>query len=85
VIKKIGPQWEEAGTLLGIDSAELEIINVKKRGNPEDCCRSVMEKWFNSGGSGHYKLNWDGMLELLEDLALSATAEKLGKILSSSS
>ena len=69
------------GTLLGVE--HFDAIDAEKRGNAKDCCYSIIEKWFDKG-SQRYPSNWDGMLELLDDLKLSGIAEELKEMLSNS-
>ena len=76
MIRSIKYKWHEMGRLLGRGD-ELEAISMKHQKDPESCCIDLLQKWLNGGCSSEYPVNWDGLLELLNDLDFNNLAEEL--------
>ena len=76
VREKISPRWEEAGDLLGLTSECLKGIDIHRRGDVGMSCRDVLVYWLHENLSG-YPATWEGVVQLLEDMDLSAAAQQL--------
>ena len=74
--EKISPRWEEAGDLLGLTVERLKGIDMHRRGNVGMCCRDVLVDWLHEN-QGDYPTTWEGMVQVLEDMDLSAAALQL--------
>ena len=74
--EKISPRWEEAGDLLGLTTERLKGIEVHRRGDVGMCCRDVLVDWLREN-QGDYPATWEGVVQLLQDMDLSAAAQLL--------
>ena len=74
--EKISPRWEEAGDLLGLTTERLKLIDMHRRGDVGMCCRDVLVDWLHEN-QGSYSATWEGVVQLLEDMNLSAAAQQL--------
>ena len=75
-------KWERIGSILGFEGSDLERLDKKRRGDPEDCCRDIFCEWLEKGKiESHYSMDWNGVLELLEDCQYSALVEELQEAL----
>ena len=78
--EKISPRWEEAGDLLGLTVERLKGIDMHRRGDVGMCCRDVLVDWLHEN-QGDYPATWEGVVQVLEDMDLSAAALQLKKAL----
>ena len=74
--EKISPRWEEAGDLLGLTIERLQGIRIQRLGDVGMCCRDILVDWLHEN-QGDYPVTWEGMVQLLEDMELSAAAQQL--------
>ena len=67
IIKRLAAYWCKLGSLLDFDEcgAQLDIIEVKHRGDPEGCCRAMFQYWMK--GNGVRPCSWRTLIELLKD------------------
>ena len=72
----ISPKWIEAGDLLGLSSERLKGIDLQRRGDVGMCIRDVLVDWLHENKSS-YPTTWEGVVQLLEDIELSAIAQQL--------
>ena len=73
---KIGHKWITAGDLLGLSSERLTAIDLQRRGDVGMCIRDVLVDWLHQN-KGSYPTTWEGVVQLLEDMELSALAQQL--------
>jgi len=81
LIKEMASKWKDAGYQLDLSLGEIKKIEKDQQGDCYECCSSVMQTWLERG-SKEYPMNWDGVLELLEDLELLNLVKKLQEMLS---
>ena len=74
--EKISPRWEEVGDLLGLTTERLKGIHMQRLGDVGMCCRDVLVDWLHENQGG-YPATWEGVVQLLEDMDLSAAAQQL--------
>ena len=72
--------WEKAGDLLGLTIECLKGIDMHRRGDVDMCCRDVLVDWLHENQCG-YPATWVGVVQLLEDMELSAAAQQLKQAL----
>lgn len=60
-------RWRSIGTLLGLSSEALNIIENDKRGKTVDCCNSMLEKWLDIDTTA----SWEKLLAAIESPAAS--------------
>ena len=73
---QLSTKWRDVGDLLGLTS-RLKGIEEQRHCDARLCCRDILLDWLQMDDGSSYPVNWDGMLSLLEDMELSATAKKL--------
>ena len=79
ILEDVCTEWRNIGTLIGLTSGRLNIIEEDRRSKPEDCCREVFDDWLKQGDQGSYPTTWDSMCTLLEDLNFIKTAKEIGE------
>ena len=65
-----------AGDLLGLTTERLQVIRMQRPGDVGMCCRDVLVDWLHDNQGG-YPPTWEGVVQLLEDMDLSAAAQLL--------
>ena len=65
-----------AGDLLGLTTERLQVIRMQIPGDVGMCCRDVLVDWLRDNQGG-YPTTWEGVVQLLEDMDLSAAAQLL--------
>lgn len=76
IIERVGERWRELGIFLGISEHSLCGIESQKLRNQTDCCRTVFQRWLDSG-SEKYPVTWSGLINAFEDVGLSILAKDL--------
>ena len=71
IIKAASHKWREITHLLAPRDANLvNKLAEKYRDNHEECLRAVLVEYFLNNTPTDYDNDWDGLLELLEDVGL---------------
>lgn len=86
LVNRVSSQWREKfGTLLNIDSDQLEAWNNEFMGNAMKCWHQVMDHWLagRCACSPEHSATWGGLLTLLEDAEFFQVARDLENALSS--
>ena len=81
LIDEISSQWKTVGDLLGLSTGQINAIEKNCHYQVQECCREIMAEWLNNSTKYTYKGNWEGFLQLLEDLNLSTIAQDLRDII----
>lgn len=75
-------EWYRLGSILGLHPSDLKRFDRDHSGRCEDCCRDIFTEWLEENiDNSNYSVDWNGLLELLEDCKFSALAEELRSIL----
>ena len=87
LIDRVSVKWKEIGYQIDLTPKELDKIYQESRRSVAECCEVVMGKWLNGQGAQYYPVSWEGMFQLLRDIAcfevavqLDEAATKAGKI-----
>ena len=77
IIKRLAAYWRKLGLILDFDESgsQLDIIEQKCRGDPEECCREMLQYWLK--GNGVKPCSWRTLIELLEDCDQQALSEEI--------
>ena len=67
-------EWKVIGTLLGLPSGELKIIEVGWPTNVEWCCNQMLEKWLEEDTTA----SWGKLFTAIESAAVSCSAPDKG-------
>ena len=84
LMDKITHEWRTLGELLGLLSSELQSLAAEHQNRPKECCRAVLDQWFDNPPP-NYPTTWQGLLELLEDSQLGQVVTELRAILDKAS
>ncbi len=77
IIDEVSPKWREASSLLGLTPAHTQRIEMNYP-RVEDRCHEVFHVWLsNEEEDTSYPSTWEGLIELLEDMELSALAKEI--------
>ena len=66
--------WEVIGTLLGLPSGELKVIEVGWPSNLKWCCNQMLKKWLEMDTAA----SWEKLFTVIESLAVSCSAPDKG-------
>lgn len=80
IVESIAPKWEKVSAIFNFES-EL-IKNPGSGTTPEQCLRKVLRKW-QENQDKDYPFNWNGLLQLLEDIEHVGFAKQLREALAS--
>lgn len=82
IIQRMAPFWRDLGSLMDFDDSgsEVDIIDLKHRGDPKDCCRAIFQHWVN--GNGVEPHSWYKLIELIQDCEQEALADEIQAMLS---
>ena len=75
-------KWRNIGHLLKIDKSILQAWATMYHDNPLECIELVMSHWLENP-TKEYPVSWEGLKELLKDVELCETVNKLKKALKS--
>ena len=77
IIKRLAPYWQDLGLILDFDKSgsQLVIIEQKCRGDPEACCREMLQYWVK--GNGVKPCSWRTLIELLDDCDQQTLSEEI--------
>ena len=81
IIEETSMKWRIIGDILNISQSKLSGYKEQYHHDNELCCREVLRFWLDGKESPQYPVTWDGLYELLDDVALGALAEKLSTTL----
>ena len=79
IINRISHRWREITTLLSNDTNKAENLSLKFNNDPHKCLHQLFLDCFikNKPANDRYSHDWDGIIELLEDIEEAALAEKV--------
>ena len=67
VVPRIAAKWEKVAHYLEFSISSIQIIQQKHRGDPEECCHHLLEKWISTD-QGVTPKNWTTLLSVLEQI-----------------
>ena len=82
IISKASHKWKDIASLLSDDANITYVLEQKHRGDPSDCLKEIFTEYFINKKPEDYSQDWDGMIELLDDVGLEALAEEVKHALS---
>ena len=65
IMTRLAPHWRKLGLLMDFDDTgtQLDIIYMKYRGDPEECCEAMFQHWLK--GNGVTPCSWRTLIENL--------------------
>ena len=82
IINKASHKWKDIASLLSKDANVTSVLEQKCRGDPSECLKETFAEYFINKKPKDYSQDWDGMIELLDDVGLEALAEEVKHALS---
>ena len=82
IISKASHKWKDIASLLSKDANVTSVLEQKHRGDPSECLKETFTEYFINKKPEEYSQDWDGMIELLDDVGLEALAEEVKHALS---
>lgn len=61
LIKQISDKWDEMGTLVGLETAQLNGIKQSCLNEANKCCKEVFSHWLEEEDTSEYPKTWDGV------------------------
>ena len=77
IIKEASQKWKEITEQLAPKDANLVGLLTEKHQRHEDRLRTVLAEYFLNNKPDGYTNDWDGLIELLEDVYLNELADKV--------
>jgi hypothetical protein len=85
IISAASHKWKDIATLICDDANKINKLETQYHNVPNDCLRQVFIDNFINKKPQDYPQNWNGLIELLNDVELEALANKVKHALSSTS
>ena len=77
IIKEASCKWKDIASLICENPNKVSILEEVHRGRHEDCLRQTLIEDFINKKPAEYSHDWNGLIELLDNVDLEALAEKL--------
>ena len=77
IISEASHKWKNIGNLICGDINVTDVLEQKYHGDPEECLKQTFIKNFISKKPQGYTQDWNGLIELLDDVDLETLAENI--------
>ena len=86
IINSVSHRWRQLASLLSDDINKAENLSQKFNNDPHMCLEQLFKDCFikNKPAVDRYSQDWDGLIELLEDIDEAAIAEEVREIVTNS-
>ena len=82
IIKQASHRWKDIAGRLSIDPNRATTVGLNFRENSEDCLRTLfVEDFINKKPANDYSQDWNGIIELLDDIGEEALSKKVKECL----
>ena len=75
VVEEVSPDWEKLALALQFRGCVIRAVERNQHFQVEAACRTILQKWLD-GESGQ-PVNWETLMECLEDIGRSTLASEL--------
>ena len=82
ITKEASHKWKDIANLISGDVNVTNILKEKCGGDPNECLKQTFIEYFINKKPQGYTQNWNGLIELLDDVDLQTLAEKVKHALS---
>ena len=83
IIKEASHRWKDIASLICYDPNKVRVLEDQHRGRREDCLRQTLVEDFINRKPADYSHNWNGLIELLDNVDLEGLAKNIIHALSS--
>ena len=77
IISKASHKWKSIASLICDDANRTTVLEQKCPNDPEECLRQTLIENFINKKPKKYTQDWNGLIELLDDVDLETLAEKV--------
>ena len=79
IIQEVAPHWQDFATNLDFDPSgnTMQIIDRRNRGDPNACCRDMMQTWLR--GMGKQPATLKLLVDILKECRLIVLAEQVNE------
>ena len=81
IIREASHKWKTIANLICNDINVIIILEQRYRGDPEECLKQAFIENFFSKKPQRYSQDWNGLIELLDDVSLETLSEDLKQAL----
>jgi hypothetical protein len=81
IINDASHKWKDIASLICGDVNVTAKLEDKHRGDPNECLRQTFIGYFISKEPKGYSQDWNGLIELLEDVGLETLAKNVNRVL----
>lgn len=83
IIDRVCHKWKIIATLVSPKNNTIEVLGQRYSNDPHQCVRKVFQDYFisNKPAFGRYSQDWDGIIELLNDIEEEALSEEVRECL----
>ena len=85
IISAASHKWKDIASLICDDPNKTSVLETKYQNKPNECLRQVFIDDFINKKPQDYPQNWNGLIDLLNDVDLQVLASEVKNVLSSSS
>ena len=76
-LKEASHKWKDIASLISGDVNVTNILKENCGGDPNECLKQTFIDYFINKKPQKYSQNWNGLIELLDDVDLETLAEKV--------
>ena len=77
IVNEASHKWKDIANLICSDTNLTTKLEDKCRGDPNECLKQTFTDYFINKKPQGYTQNWNGLIELLDDINLQTLAEKV--------
>lgn len=82
IINEASHKWKDIASLICNDPNKIRAIDQQHQGNPNECLRQTLfDNFLNKKPQG-YSHDWNGLIDLIDDVDLETLAENVKEVLS---
>ena len=82
IISEAGHKWKVIASLICDDANRTSVLEQKCPNDPEECLRQTLIENFINKKPKKYTQDWNGLIELLDDVDLETLAERVNSAIS---
>ena len=81
IINEARHKWRDIANLISSDANIVSVLQQTYRDDPSECLKQVFTDYFINKKPQGYSHNWNGVLELLDDVELKTLVENVASAL----
>jgi hypothetical protein len=81
IISEASHKWKDIASFICGDVNVTTKLEDKLRGDPNECLKQTLIGYFISKEPKGYSQDWNGLIELLEDVGLETLAKNVNRVL----